>query len=468
MRSLASALVILTVGFIALPAAKAVGADVLPPEVAAAFGSVVSVRVHEVVKAPVFRGGRFVPEQVEGLGAGSGVVVDEGGLILTNAHVVARSTEVRIGIPGGIETVAQVVSLDEASDLALLRAPGSGLRPLRFSDGEIPGPGTESFVLGNRADLGPEVSWAKIGTHRHVRVGVRPLEFWGEVEAPIGPGDSGGALLDSSGKLLGIPSLLVSYEEPSPRPASRASGLFIPAAHVRRSMRKMMEGPRAVWVWIGLVLEDPLIAAGEGRSWSDNSGARVRSVVPGSPAEEAGFRRGDRIIAIGARRTPDDFEALDAVLDLVPGEKVVVEIERAGTPAAVVVSAGIRPVDPRPDPLDEFALHTGFRLRVGLAGREPRQTVALAGMSPPARRNMPQFEASLFDEGPVLGSILPGQSVLAGRGKRVRITSLEDLGTVLTQCFVEEQFVALAHWSLEDRKTVDRAHVHRKIYPLVL
>jgi S1-C subfamily serine protease len=468
MRALASALIVLAIVCASLPVRTVTGADALPPEVVTAFGSVVSVRVRQVVKVPVYRGGRFKRERVEGLGAGSGVVVSEDGLILTNAHVVAGSTEVRVGVTGGREIAAQVVSLDEASDLALLRAPGSGLRPLRFAEQGIPASGTEVFVLGNRADLGAEVSRARIGAHRHVRVGVRPLEFWCEVEAPIGPGNSGGALLDASGRLLGIPSLLISYAEPWSRPASRASGLFIPAEQVRRSMQKMTEGPRPVWPWIGLLMEDPLMTASEGRTWVEDAGLLVRSVFPGSPAAEAGFRPGDRIVSVATKKTSDNFQALDAVLDFVPGQTFVVEIERAGSLAALIVTAGIRPDDPRPDPLDDFTLHTGLRLQISPPAKEDRMTVAFAGMSSPARRDMPELEAALFEEGPVLGSILPGQSVLAGRAKRVPVGSVRDLGLVLPQCFVEEQFVAMAHWSFQDRKSVDRAYIHRKIYPFVL
>src|SRR5262245_61055108 len=177
------------------------GGDALPPAVAAAFGAVVSVRVHEIVKVPVFRNGRFRREPVEGLGAGSGVVISEDGLILTNAHVVAGGTRVDIATADGREMGAVVASLDEASDLALLRAAGGRFRSISLSDACLPSPGTPLFVVGNRADLGPQVAWARMGRHRKLRAGARPLEFWSEIEAPIGPGNSGGAVLDTEGRL---------------------------------------------------------------------------------------------------------------------------------------------------------------------------------------------------------------------------------------------------------------------------
>jgi serine protease DegQ len=442
--------------------------DALPSGVVRAFESVVSVRVRELVKVPVFRGGRFRKEQIEGLGAGSGVVVSVDGLILTNAHVVAGAAEVRVGFPGGREADARVIALDPASDLALLRAAGGGFRPIPFSEAGLPAAGAAAFVVGNRGDLGPEVAWARIGDHRRLRVGARPLEFWCEVAAPVGPGNSGGAVLDSGGMLLGIPSLQVSYATDSPRSAVQAAGLFIPAAHARRSLRKLLEGPRPAWPWIGLLLDDSLMAASEGRAWREDDGVRVRYVLPGSPAEAAGFRSGDRVLAVGTRSTRDNFEALDAILDLAPGQTVDLAIERGGTRSSITVEASVRPDDPRPDPIDDFTLHTGLRLRTQRAAAPDRPVLALAGLSPRGRRGLTEFEEGLFAEGLVLDSILPGQKVLAGKTRRVQVISARDLAPVIRDCFVDEQFVAMAHWSLGGRRSLDRAHVHRKIYPLVL
>ena len=443
-------------------------ADAIPEPVAAAFAAIVSVRVHEVVKVPVFRGGRFMREPVEGLGAGSGVIVSEDGLILTNAHVVAGATRVDIMTTDGREMSASVVSVDEASDLALLRASGGRFRSVAFTDGGLPAPRTRLYVLGNRADLGPQIAWARMGTHAKLRVGARPLEFWSEIEAPIGPGNSGGAILDAAGRLVGVPSLLITYTEEAQTSDTHASGLFIPARHARRAMRRMRESPRAEWPWIGLLMEDPLIAASDGTAWDPARGARVRRVFPDSPAAEAGIQTGDRVVAVGPAATAGLFDALDAVLDLPIGEKTTIAVERDGQTLRLTVVPSARPADPRPDPLDDFALHTGFRLQSTAAGKEGRRTLSLAGMTSYTRRDLPEFEATLFDERPTLISILPGQNALEGLTRRLPVPSLVDLSAILSRCFVEEQFVALAHWDFGSGKSVDRAHVHRKIYPMVL
>ena len=468
MRSLVSAIIVLFAASSIAAASPRADADPLPDGVAAAFGGIVSVRVHDVVKIPVFRNGRFLREPVDGLGAGSGVVVSDDGFILTNAHVVAGSTEVTIGTTDGRRIGARVVSVDEASDLALLRAMEGGFRPIAFREDGLPVSGTALFILGNRADLGPEVGWARMGEHGRVRVGARPLEFWAEVLAPVGPGDSGGALVDGAGRLVGVPSLLITYTEEAQRSDPRSSGLFIPVRHVRRAIRRMMEGPQAVWPWIGLLLEDPLIAQSQGRAWEPARGVVIRRVFPGGPASEAGVREGDRVLAVGARPARDNFEALDAVLDLSAGQETSLTVEREGRPLDLKIVPAARPADPRPDPIDDFALHTGFQLKSRAEAKEGPGTLALAGMSSRTRRDLPEFEAILFDERPALMSVLPGQNALAGLTRRLPVVSSGDLAAIMARCFVEEQFVALAHWDFGGRKTLDRAHVHRKVYPVVL
>ncbi len=440
----------------------------LPDEVEKALAGVVSVRVREEVDVPTFRDGRFVKEPVEGVGAGSGVIVSDDGLILTNAHVVAGSAAIGVTFASGREASARLLAVDEDSDLALLRVPGSGFRSINFADAAVPTPGTEAFVVGNRGDLGPEVVRARIGAHRRVRVGARPLEFWAEVDARVGPGNSGGAVLDVEGRLVGIPSLLIHYsDEEGAAPEMRSAGLFIPAAHVHRALNKMLAEPRTGWPWIGVLLEDALLASSEGRPWSETDRPRVRTVFPGSPAQAAGFKPGDRILAVGAHLTGDSFDALDATLDLPVGERVAVQIERNGARLALKVLIAARPADPRPEPLDDFALHTGLNLETRSEDRDGRAALAFASMTPGARTEMPVFEADMFAERPVLASILPGADALSGASKRATVNSLDDLASLLKRCFVEEQFVALIHWSLGGR-TLDRAHVHRKVYPVVL
>lgn len=447
-------------------AAQPPGTTVLPGPVAAAIRSVVSVRVHEEITVPVFSAGRFTMETVEGLGSGSGVVIAPA-LVITNAHVVAGSDDVRIGVPGRSgESRAAVIGLDEASDLAILRVDGGGLQPLELSGNGLPPPGMPTYVIGHRGGQGAEIAWATAGPRPRLRAGARPIEFWSEVSAPVGPGNSGGALLDQEGRLLGIPSLLVTYAPGAPRARPATSGLFIPAAHVARALKRMLADPRVVWPWIGLLLEDSLMAASEGRTWDPHLDLVIRSVLPGSPGETAGFRAGDRLTAIHGRVVRNHFEALDAVLDLPIGDTVTIEAVRAGAPLSIVVEIGARPPDPRPDPVDDFTLHTGLRLRPA-ADRAPAP-LTLAGMSPRARHDMAAFEAEMFDERPALGSILPGHDALSGETRRASVGSTTDLAAILERCFVRDQFVALVHWKFPGHRTIDRAHVHRKIYPVVL
>ncbi len=454
--------------FTCLPLLAASDPDVIPANVATGLQGVVSVSVREVIKLPTFRNGRFIAEEVEGVGAGSGVVISEDGLILTNAHVVAGSESVQVGFASGRTAPARLLAVDEASDLALIVVSVRGLRAIPFAD-RPPAPGATAFVVGNRGGRGHQIAWARIGTHRRVRVGARPLEFWGEVEALVGPGNSGGAVLNHDGELIGIPSLLLRYTDQGTLAVGpHSAGLYIPAHHLRRAVDRMLDGSRAVWPWLGLLLDDPLLATAAGRRWDAGQAPLVRRVLPGSPAAEAGFRRGDRIIAIGKRSVPDNFEALDAVLDLAIGTTLPVHIKRNGRTMTLVVVAAERPTDPRPDAVDDFMLHTGLRLEPRRSDSAGPVELVFAEMSQETRHEMPAIEIDLFSERPALASLLPGGDLLQGKKRRVPIDAPSDLEALIARCFVREQFVAMAHWSLGGRRTLDQAHVHRKIYPFVI
>jgi S1-C subfamily serine protease len=436
--------------------------------------SLVSVRVREVVKRPAWRNGRFETREIAGMGAGSGVIIGDDGRILTSAHVVAGAVEVRVRHSSGREETARVIAIDEASDLALLRAPGTGYKSVVFSTAGVPPPGTPVFIAGNRGNDGPEIDPGRIGQRRLVRIGARPLEFWAEVEAPIGPGDSGGAVLNTAGELVGVPGLQIVDPESmapdggSPAGALQTSGLFIPAAHALRSVQRMSRGARPDWAWIGLLLEDPLLAGGGGGAVHLESGPVVRQVLSGSPAEKAGLKRGDRLTTIAGRPVRDNFEALDAVLDLAAGADATVEVERSGRIVPLSLVTGLRPDDPRPDPLDDFYLHTGIQLAAGPAARGGQGTFVLDAISREARARMTDPEMELFRERPSLGSLLPGAELLGGSSRRHPVGSAEGLAGLIGRCFVEDQFVALIHWDLGGGRTIDRAHVHRKIHPVII
>ncbi len=441
--------------------------DPLPLPVTAAIDSIVSVRVRDVKRRPVWREDHFESVEVDGKGAGSGVVVSEDGLILTCAHVIDGAREVRIRLATGREETATVVAVDAASDLALLRASGGAYRPIRFAPGNVPERGTPAFIVGNRDDRGPEIEPGRIGVHRLVRTGVRPIEFWAEVEGRIGPGNSGGAVLSAQGELIGIPGLQIV---PSGTPASAAgsSGLFIPAAHARRALAHLRNGARPSWAWLGLLLEDPLLAQTDGRGWFPGDGPVVRQAFVGGPAAAAGCRKGDRIVAVGSRSVRDAFEAQDAVLDLAAGQATTITVERGGALLLLEIAAALRPDDPRPDPLDDFALHTGLRLQPELGSRSDVTPIALASMSRAASRGLAGPEAALLAERPRLASVLPGADLLRGRMRRTRVTSEENLASLMTRCFVDDQFVALVHWEIGPGQALDRVHVHRKIYPIII
>jgi serine protease DegQ len=440
-------------------------AAALPPPVAAAVTGVVSLHVRDTVPVPVFRAGRFHREVVDGIGAGSGVVISADGLILTNEHVVDGAQRVRVTLATGREVDGRVVSVDPASDLALVRAAVDGATPLVFAAEDSPPAGLPAYVIGNRRDRGPAVLAGRIGPPHTIRTGSRPIEFWRQVEAAVEPGDSGGALIDAQGRLLGMPTLQIASAD---RAGAAPTGLFIPARHLRRALVRLRASPRVVWPWLGLILDEPLIAAAAGDRWDPGRAPRVHAVLDGSPAARAGLRPGDRIVAVGDYPVDSNAAALDATLDLTVAEPAVLLIERDGARSSVAITPAERPADPRPDPVDDFALHTGLRLLPDPRAREERLVLSSRSILPAARSVIPSFEADLLSGGAALRGLLPGKDLLDGTTRGEAVGSIDRLAVVMQRCFVRNQFVALIHWVSDGGAQLDRAYVHRKIDPLVL
>jgi serine protease Do len=309
--------------------------------------AVVTVQTETVQKVPVdffeyFMGGRTGERRNAGIG--SGFVVRRDGIIVTNAHVIAGATKVSIGMRDGTSYDATVVGIDETNDLAVVRIKATDLpvAPLGSSSTLIVGEWSIAignpfgFVLGNSE---PSVSVGVISA-----VG-RNLAGRGDgggvyvdmiqTDAAINPGNSGGPLVNAAGDVVGVNSSIYS-----PSGGSVGLGFAIPIDRTKRIVEDLLEHGAVRQPWVGIRLQTPDVAnAREAAA----VGAIVARIVPGSPADRAGVRAGDQVIAAGARpvRNPFDWEA--RLLDLRVGEQLAVTIRRGGTPLRFVLQVADAP-----------------------------------------------------------------------------------------------------------------------------
>lgn len=262
-------------------------------------------------------------------GIGSGFIVRHDGVIVTNAHVVAGASKVSVAMRDGTTYPATVVGEDELNDLAVLRieardlptAPLGSSRSLLIGEWVVAIGNPYGFLLGNSE---PSVTAGVVsGVGRNLTGrGDGPGVYVDmiQTDASINPGNSGGPLINASGEVVGVNSSIYT-----PSGGSIGLGFAIPIDRARRVAEDLLAHGNVRRPWIGVKMQQPGATAARGNL---NAGAIIESVVPGSPAQDAGLRDGDLIVQSRDRmiRNPYDWEA--ELLELRVGETAELTIRR--------------------------------------------------------------------------------------------------------------------------------------------
>ncbi|HET7398667.1 MAG TPA: trypsin-like peptidase domain-containing protein [Intrasporangium sp.] len=267
-------------------------------------------------------------------GLGSGVVYTADGLILTNEHVVRGNTDVQVAFADGRRAAGRVTATDPVTDLALVQADRKGLPPARFQT-QLPQVGSLTVVIGSPLGFQSTVTAGIVsGLHRQIPGSAaegQSLVDLLQTDAPISPGNSGGAVANAAGEVIGISEAYIP-----PQAGAVALGFAIPAATAVSIADQLRRDGRARHAFAGLVPAQitPEIAAQLGLS--STAGVIVAELVRGGPADRAGLAPGDVITAVDGRptATPEDFLAV--LRPHAPGDVVAVEVTSPGRGARTV------------------------------------------------------------------------------------------------------------------------------------
>jgi len=282
---------------------------------------------------------------------GSGVVLDERGLIVTNAHVIQRARDLRLSLADGAKYEGDLLAADFDNDVALLRIqnPRRNLKPIRMAQSPLM-LGETVIALGNPYGLSNSVTSGIVSSlERDVAIGNGEdrREFKGLVQtsALINPGNSGGPLVNLDAELVGINTAIVDH--------AQGIGFAIPAVQLRESLAELLATPEVSSVWLGLSFRsNPLTVAG---------------VAKDSPAAKAGLRANDRVHTFASRPARDAFDVGMALLYRRPGDRIEIGIERHGRRREMIVTLA------EPKPLTD---ETVLSRRVGILGQDVDRDLA--------------------------------------------------------------------------------------------
>ncbi|WP_112663967.1 DegQ family serine endoprotease [Microvirga flavescens] len=251
-------------------------------------------------------GGQGVPPGRQQSSLGSGVIVDQGGLVVTNNHVIENMTDVKVALADKREFEAEIVLRDSRTDLAVLKLKNaSNLQVLPLGDSDALEVGDLVLAIGNPFGVGQTVTQGIVSALARTQVGVSDYQFFIQTDAAINPGNSGGALVDMKGRLIGINTAIFSRSG-----GSIGIGFAIPSRMVKAVVDSARGGSRVVKrPWLGAQLQAVDGEIGTSLGLDRPTGVLVSSVYEKSPASEAGIKRGDVITAVDGQPvdSPDAF-----------------------------------------------------------------------------------------------------------------------------------------------------------------
>ena len=272
------------------------------------------------------------PMEREIQAAGSGVIVDAGqGYVLTNAHVVENATSIEVTTKDNRQFRARLIGRDPETDIAVLQISGSGLTAVPLGDSDHLQVGDFVLAIGNPFGLGQTVTSGIVSALGR-SPGIEGYEDFIQTDASINPGNSGGPLVDLQGRIVGINTAIVAATG-----ANVGIGFAVPNNMARLVMDQLISGGEIKHGHIGVAIQDLTPDIAQALGTSRTQGAVIAKVMPGSPAERAGLRSSDLVIAVNGTPIHNGAELKSRVGLSKVGDSVDLTILRGGAERTVAV-----------------------------------------------------------------------------------------------------------------------------------
>jgi S1-C subfamily serine protease len=345
------------------PATAWHGASSYAAAVSAAAPAVVGISTQSVLRGREVPSGlpeefiHLLPETAQRVqGAGSGVIIDARGYVVTNQHVIANANEVTVQLADGRSARARIVGSDPDTDLAVLKIALQPLPVINLGRSDRLQVGDVVLAIGNPLAMGQTVTQGIVSATGRGQLGLAMFENYVQTDAAINPGNSGGALVDASGRLVAINTAVLSRQN-----GTEGIGFAIPMNLVRGVVAELIDNGRVARGWLGAGLHDveAIIPSGGKPAKEDivrNAagaprlrGVAIEGVWPGSPAAAAGLGIRDLVLRLDGHRVVDARDLVSRLAQRRPGSKARLDGYRYDPgglrPFAVIVTLGERPQD---------------------------------------------------------------------------------------------------------------------------
>jgi len=290
---------------------------------------------------PVLR--RYFPDMAErgprqrATSLGSGVIVSSEGFVLTNHHVVEGADDIQLVLADGRQLKAKVQGVDPESDLAVLKAQADKLPAITFGNLETVHVGDVVLAIGNPFGFGNTVTMGIVSALGRSHLGINRFEDFIQTDAAVNPGNSGGALVDTAGNLIGINSTIFSQSG-----GSLGIGFAIPVSLARAVLEQIIKHGEVTRGWLGIEPQELTPELAQSLA-VESSGVLIRALVESGPADRAGIMAKDVVVAIDGKPTRDTPALLARIAELAPGSTSKVSLWRDRKIVDVVVTVGKRP-----------------------------------------------------------------------------------------------------------------------------
>jgi Do/DeqQ family serine protease len=268
---------------------------------------------------------------------GSGVIVDKQGHIVTNYHVIANAAAIRVQLADGRVAVPHIVGVDPDTDLAVLQINLPHLPVIAFGQSNRVRVGDIVLAIGNPLGLSQTVTHGIVSATGREDLGISAFDDFIQTDAPINFGNSGGALVNSNGQLIGINTAIVAKNL-----GVEGIGFAIPVDMVRGVLHDIIKFGKVIRGWIGIVPED-ISAAQAHQLGLAQGGVVIAYVYEGSPAQQVGLRPGDLLLELGGKRVQTAEQARVAIAERKPGATLQVQVLRGTRKLTVTMPVKQRP-----------------------------------------------------------------------------------------------------------------------------